>query len=504
MSRLSTILTWLTGLLLSTSPLLAQESEGNEGTTRLGLSPGEPQSRSAPPQVPLGIAPSQSSANVFDFHGFLLLPLNIGILERPDPGPGQRKTALHSPPQVPQYLRTFGWTGVIPDTWAQMSFGYGNKKISGTVIFGTRSFSSADGYFNPVEQVGVTDAFMSVNLSEIAHVPIELKLGAVTGRYGAMGMYDAGRYGTPLIARTNSIGETITAKLPLGKSFELVLEQGAGGQAGGPQRGLMPAGWNDYADDNVGSSFTHHVHAGLGYKKLAQVGLHYFGALSADDRATDNLKVPDGSITVFGADVRLTAGRAGHLYLGAARTKLSEARVVSGVIEILNSRGGPELMDEYLGPQSGGNGSLTVFGGQYDLSVSRAIYGNLYRGKSPDVRFSAFGVGTLVESEDEDFDGRTKLKFGAEGSYLIAKWFGVSTRFDHVRPNSEFNNQSYHIISPRLLFHTDWDSRDELVLQYSKFVYGQDVIVKTGFPPEDDPAAIPDGHVITMSGTYWW
>jgi hypothetical protein len=501
MSRHSKILMWLTGLLFSTSPVLAQESEA---TPRLGLSPGEPQTRSAPPQTPLGIPPSQSSSNVFDFHGFLLLPLNVGVLERADPGEGQGKVALHTPPQVPQYVRSFGWTGVVPDPWAQLNFSYGNQTVSGTVIIGTRSFADAAGYFNPVEQLGVTDAFLAANLSKLVGVPLELKLGAVTGRYGPMGAYDAGRYGTPLIARTNSIGETLSAAFELGDSFDLVLEQGAGGQVGGPPRGLVSAGWNGYADTNVGASFTHHVHAGLSYKRFVQFSGHYLGALSADDRATNGATVPDGRINVYGGDVRLTAGRGGHFYFGAALTDLSHAGVVSGVIEILNARGGPEIIREYLGPNSDGNGSLTTFGGQYDLSMARLIYGDLFQGKSPDLRLSLFGVATQVKSDDDDFDGVTKLKAGSEGTYGVTKWFSVSGRWDHVRPNSAINNQSYHILSPRVLFHTDWESRDELALQYSRFLYGEDVIVRTGFPAEDDPAAVPDEHVFSMSATYWW
>jgi hypothetical protein len=39
--------------------------------------------------------------------------------------------------------------------------------------------------------------------------------------------------------------------------------------------------------------------------------------------------------------------------------------VVSRVIEVLNTRGGDGLIENYLGPQSHGNGRLS-FGGQYD------------------------------------------------------------------------------------------------------------------------------------------
>ena len=92
---------------------------------------------------------------------------------------------------------------------------------------------------------------------------------------------------------------------------------------------------------------------------------------------------------MFGADLNLTAGRAGHLYLGVARTQATNAAPVSGAIEILNARGGPELIENYLGPASNGTGSLTTFGAQYDLSLSKAAVRRLVHGhlaRRPDQR----------------------------------------------------------------------------------------------------------------------
>jgi hypothetical protein len=30
------------------------------------------------------------------------------------------------------------------------------------------------------------------------------------------------------------------------------------------------------------------------------------------------------------------------------------------------------------------------------------------------------------------------------------------------------------------------------------------VVVQRGYPPEDDPRAIPDRNVFMLSGTFWW
>jgi hypothetical protein len=528
-------LTSLLVLPLLAMPVVAggQEKEQSADSTlpRIGQSPGEPLVRSAPPSVPFGVNPAVSKDNVLDFHGYLLLPLRIGVMKRENPAPEQSETTLHTPPLVPQNLRRFNYTGVTPDPWVQLNFTYGNANVSGTAIIASAGPTDGTGFYNPVNQLGVYDAFITVNAGRMLKFPgsgggssnlisikpgggetakktgvraawLEFKVGAMTGRYGAMGAFDAGRYGTPLMFRTNAVGFRAMSGMKLG-STAVVAEGGFGGQLGRPPRGLVPAGWNDFADPNVGSTFVSDIHLGLVQSDFAHFGLHYATAWSQDDQIPKRL-VPDGHINVLGGDVRVTAGRFGHLYLGVAYTAASRSAAVSGVMEVLNARGGPELIKEYLGPNSHGNGSLTTFGGQYDLSLARAIYDLRYQGKSPDVLFSLFGIGTKVTSDDAAFSGITKFKAGGQATYNIASWVSFSARFDHVRPNASDPTTAFDIISPRLLLHTDWQSRDEIAIQYSHFIYGNNVVVERGYPPIDDPRAIPDRNVLMLSGTFWW
>jgi hypothetical protein len=432
----------------------------------------------------------------------MLLPLRIGVMERRDPRPGQAATTLHVPPLVPDKLRSFGYTAVLPDPWIQLNFSYGNRSVAATAIIGATGATDGTGFYNPVQQLGVYDAFVSVNLEETFQTPLEVKVGAITSRYGAMGAYDAGRYGTPLMFRTNSVGETITASFDMGDAA-VVVEQGFGGQISRPEANLVPAPWNDFANPNVGASFVNQLHGGIGFGRLVQLGLHYATAWSQDDQVPSAI-IPDGRISVYGLDARLTAGRFGHLYAGLARTNATNAESVSGVIEVLNARGGPELMDRYLGVDSGGDGALTTFGAQYDMSLARAVYDTAFEGKSSDVLFSLFAMGTQVESDDPAADGVLKLKGGIQATYNISSWFGVSSRLDHVRLDSSNDRLAYHVISPALLFHTDWQSRDEFALQYSHYVYGSLVNVRRGLPPIEDPLAVPDRNVLMLSGTFWW
>ena len=250
--------------------------------------------------------------------------------------------------------------------------------------------------------------------------------------------------------------------------------------------------------------------AGLAYGRLGRVGLHYLTAWTQDD-LTNGGQVPDGRITVLGADVSITAGEAGHLYLGASRLWATNANRVSGALEILNARGGPELIEHYLGAASNGNGGLTTVGAQYDLSVSRAVFGPVYTGVSPDVLVSVFGVATKVRSNAPSDptlpgvgDGVLKLKGGAEVTYTFLSWMGASERVDHVRLDNSSSAKAFTSFSTRVLFHTGWRSRDEIALQYAHFIYGSGVQVKSGYPPILDPTLNPDRHVFSLTGTFWW
>lgn len=488
--------------LVAAAPAKAEDQGLDQPLPRLGLSPGEPLVPSAAPSLPFGIHPAESKELVLDFHGYLLMPMEMGVHERLDPAPGQSGTVLHTPPVIPQYVRGFEYTGVIPNPWGQLNFTYGNSIVSATTILAAGTFSSVQSWYDTTNQLGVYDAFLNVNLSKAVGIPFQATVGAITGRYGAMGAYDAGRYGTPLIARTNMVGEALTAAYPAGK-WRFLLEQGFGGQLASPPVGLVPAGWNGFVNPAVGATFVNHVHGGVAYDRALQVGLHYLTAWSQDDQRPNGL-IPDGRITVVGADAHIS-GRLGHLFLGVAHTQLINAGGVSGALEILNAKGGgPDLIEGYLGPNSNGNGGLTTFGFQYDLSLSRALFGTRYTGESPDVLVSVFGIGTSVSSSDPNFDGVLKLKGGVEATYNVLSWLGVSERFDHVRLNSSDDRQAFSILSSRILFHTGWKARNEIALQYSYFSDGINVYARTGYPPIVDPSYNPDLHVFSLIGSIWW
>jgi hypothetical protein len=212
--------------------------------------------------------------------------------------------------------------------------------------------------------------------------------------------------------------------------------------------------------------------------------------------------------------VRLNLGRFGHFYGALTYTDALQARTVSRVISILNTQGGKGLMDNYLGDLSGGTGQLTTVGGQYDLSIGRLVsYPVPFSGDGPDLFVSLFGMQTHVSSTDKTvdsnngrfkYDNVTKRKFGIEATYSLLFWLAASARFDHVDPNVDETRYGFSVISPRIIFHTGWQSTDQLVLQYSHWFNGAWTTVRVGDPPIEDISVVPDGDMVSLSARMWW
>ncbi len=437
----------------------------------------------------------------FDFHGMLQAPMRVGINERENPGPGQSDTVLHAPPQVPDDKEMFSHTGVIPTPYAQLDFSYGNSVVTGHVIIVAEQPTVATGFFDPPSQAGVNDLFLSITPDlGVQNMLFKVNVGAFTNRYGTTGEYDEGRYGTPLIARLNGVGENIIGAYKFGDVM-LMLEQGFMGQTNKAGTSITPDNWNDFADPALGASFVNHLHAGLGYKGMATLAGHYINAFSQDDQGTGRLQ-PDGSIRVLAADLRLSLGRFGHFYTAFSNVQAEYASTIGGIIQILNTKGGPGLIENYLGEESG---SMNIFGAQYDLSVGRLVsYPVPFNANGPDLVLSGFGTMAKVDTQFPFYGGDTALKFGGEVAYSPLSWLILGMRYDRVSPNTDNERFAFAVVSPRVIFHTDWTSTDQVVLQYSRYLNGSLTSIRTGNPPELDVTAIPDEHVLSLSANMWW
>lgn len=470
----------------------------------LGLALGTPDTGTLPGRFrpSYGVAPISSNDWRFDFHGYMMVPLRVGTNTRANPSSLQYSTVFHAPPLVPDDFDRFEHTGVTGEPWVQLGFSYGNSVAVGTIIIAARSVSNASGFFNPPTQLGINDAFVTFK-PKFGAVDVEINVGGFANRYGAMGDYDLGRYDTPVIARVGGVGETIRVAIPLAQDLTLLVEDGVMSQLDKAPLGVEPAGWNDFADPNVGSTFAHHAHLGLALPIRGQLGLHYVNAWAHDDRTAPT--TPDGSITVLGADATLGLAPLGRFYIAVAHTNADQAASVSGVIRVLNTFGGPGLITNYLGPNSHGNGGLITVGGQYDVSIGEIVRSpSPFSGYGPDLFASLFAMYTGVSSDDPVYDNIKKVKYGAEVTYSALPWLALSTRYDRVVPDTNDSTKTFAALSPRIILRSDYNSQDQVTLQYTRWFYGSGVVVRTGYPAHDDPTTVPDENMFSLTANLWW
>ena len=482
----------------------------------LGLAVATPDTGALPGRMrpSYGVKPKSSSDYKFDFHGFLNVPFRMGINEREDPLETQYSTVFHGPPIAVDQIERFEHTGQIPLPWVQLGFSYGNDVAVANIIIAAESVSNAAGFFNPPTQLGINDAFLTFKPDFGRGTVVELDVGAFANRYGSMGEYDTGRYDTPMIVRVAGVGSTGRINVELGNDLVFLGELGFMGQWDRPPLGVEPAPWNDLADPAVGTSFVHHEHLGLAFKKRGNVGLHYVNAWTRDDR-TPGLQ-PDGGITVLGVDGQAQLAPFGRLFLGLGHTIADESFGVSGVVRVLNTQGGKGLMEEYLGMDSGGTGTLTTAALQYDVSIGEIVRSpQPFYGYAPDVLVSVFGMYTHVTSDDPGYidpftgtdivyDGVDKLKYGTEVTYGVLPWLAFGGRYDRVIPNTDDDSQTLAALSPRIIFRTDWNSQDQVTLQYTHWWYGSGVVARTGTFERPDPSIEPDPDTFSLTASMWW
>jgi hypothetical protein len=163
---------------------------------------------------------------------------------------------------------------------------------------------------------------------------------------------------------------------------------------------------------------------------------------------------------------------------------------IADAIEVLHSFGGWQLHDNYFGAPGATDpvtGDIDSVEFQWVFSFGQLFwYPNAFWGQGPDLIASVFGMYNHVSAPDNlPYNGITKLKGGVELMYLPLAWLGVGFRADYVDPdfgkadterlNSAFLSK-FEVVSPRLVFRTDFVTHEQILVQYSHYFYQQ------GFP----------------------
>lgn len=550
-------------LTLFGSPVLAQEAKQDpteedpmpppgyvpgharfEEHVGLGLSPYAPLQQSA---LPGGVAPAfgaplmPQSGGKFDFKGHLQLGARTGIGKRKDPGAGQSATTFHGDPIVPRG-NVFENTNIVPYVWGQLDFIYSLPNVSATVSLGAWNFSEsmqASGAFNPAAQVWFKDAFLTYKPKQLGPVKLAVNVGVFPERYGNLEEYSSGPFTAPVIGTVFGAGETTSAELLFNPSFKLLLEHGIKTHFRRPPANVETGPGNNWSKPWEGQTFVNHVHLGAELWGVLRPSLHYIAAFARDDQAdTANLGSlrsgyadyeggppvlhpeldhADGSLRVLGAELRANLRDFGYLGLAASQTSVEHVRSINGVVEVLGSGGGRDLMDRYFGRNNDfGRGELFVIGGEYGVSLGTLLrQPEEFWGDGPDLKLTLFGMYASIKADDPARDGEQKYKLGAEATYSALSWLALAGRADRVVPYvnepkvplyARQNDNSYSVLTARAVLRSDWQAREALTLQYSHFIYRENfhVVTLNSGGQVSTVSDEPDRHLLALYGTLWW
>jgi hypothetical protein len=487
------------------APALARAEDG------LGIDPSVPYQTGG---TSFGEEPDEESDEGFrfGFHGFLRVPLRVGHGGTDATfAPGLNEgTKLHSPPQIPDGVYTdWRYTNNVAGPWTEMVLSYGNARVSANVVIAAYNMTDA-GWKDTLSQLGINESFLTIRAPGVfgRKGGLVWNVGAFSNRYGAAGRYDAGKYDTYLFGATHAAGETLTATYALTPDLVMTAEHGVGAKLDvtpyipldafdedliGPLGRTLPYG----GDVQQGSTFLHHAHLGVTWNKMLTGAAHYLTSWTDDARLTGEL---DGRITTVGGELKLIGSQYGDGYLGFSHLRSRNPLRVAGALEILHSFEGWSLRENFFGEDESGNGSVNTVLFQYTFSLATLLWpkGEFW-GQAADLQFSAFGMFNKITSSDSAYE-QSRFKVGGDVTYWTPLgWLGAAARYDLVQPNLDDNTQSFHVISPKLILRTKFASHEEVYIQYSRYVNGDNV--SPGYPHEE---LKPDDGVFSITATMWW
>jgi hypothetical protein len=487
-----------------------KQPEPEQTVEGVGLSPSLPElgdEVDVPPhQVPSALP--RDGGYQFQFHGYLRAPLRVGLGPSNDGAP---RRELHSPPRVPD-LSSTDWRYIdnVPGPWTQLVFSYGNERATMTASIAGFNHTNA-GYRDLQAQLGINQAFVTLRFPNAfgRYGGLDWNIGSFSNRYGTAGKYNAGMYETYLFGRTRVAGETLTAALHLSQSLTLTLEHGVGAkldvipfEAPVPRPEYLP-----YPGPVAqGSTFVHHAHAELGINKSLEMGLHYLTSFTPNDRGIAGAPASSGRMTISGGEVRFDGDVFGDGYIGFSHIDARNILPLADAIEVLHSFGGWQFKNNYFGrfdprtgirpPDESGIVNSLLF--QYSLSLGKiARYPTRFWGNGPDLVLTLFGMFNAVDSAN---NAHNKLKYGAEAVYTLIDELGVGLRYDLVQPDLRDRDESFAVLSPKLILRTAFLTHERVILQYSRYFLGSEAYA--AFPFEELDRA--DRDVFMIAATMWW
>ena len=457
---------------------------GDRRAVSLGLSPYAPQV----PALPGGFttpfaAPGPSDEWTFNFRGYLSAALRVSRGARQNPTPDQTSLTLHALPRIVDSYGMFSGTNAPQGSWVDLTFEYGNSFVTSHVKITSWKPNGATDWTAVGSQNFVDEAYLAWNLLSKGAFRLKWTTGAFRNTYGGLGQYSVGQYNAQIIGMPFGVGETLTAQYDIDDTYTVHVEHGIMGRLAKVPVGVVPVNENGASNPALPSSWVHHAHVGVARRgDLPLVaGIHYLSNWAQDERDQiddpktpwiDEAHRPDPKMDVYGVDLRMLDNWRGNFAIAASYADAKDAALLTGM-NFFGAYNGEQMTKRFFGPQAGGTAKIFITGFEYVLSWGRLLHHPAdFDGERPDLTTSVFADYVSINSKDPDFDGRRMYKFGAEVTYRFFPWLALSGRADHVVPNSKDSQETFNVLSPKIIFKSDWLSHEQVTLSYTRWLYG--------------------------------
>lgn len=401
----------------------------------------------------------------------------------PPPG-GSGSSPFHTPPFV------VGGSPFYAGTAAKLDFQYGNQTVMAYVSYeASLTGSEWNGYQNTKAGPRVRTAYVSVTPAPLGDLRLRFQVGAFPSHYGAPGQWGWGTFG-PVLA-VHGYGGNAAADYSLTPDTLASFEYGI---TGVPEmnEAFVRGTFTEWPETGL-STVVNHAHAGVSYKNQYFAKAHFARAdgrnmrLYLDDVATTTDVIErktDGRIDVAALELRWVKDPFGQLGVTPVYWNFKDAQTVHDGIwwGIDWTAGGREMTGSFLGPQSNGTGQIAAVSVEYDFSASRIIrYPEPFDGNGRDLRVAlAYMPHWTLKSKDPNFDGASGYRLSANLEYVMLPWLsanailmGQSRDAATVDVNAEYETgtSTAYNATLGLILHSDWQSRDRMVLAYTRYFY---------------------------------
>jgi hypothetical protein len=470
------------------APVDKLSSKPTQGATE--RAPAAPPEAEAKPEEPEGWRTFLS--------GYFRAPLALGISKRGDPdnltGPTSTQLSYGPTRTIDASYYSFAYTRLQEQDWAEL-FIHEKKKHIEAVVGWMGYWFAAVGFRNPDASWVPGMAYLTLdtdfNVSTVKP-NVALTVGAFWPKFGYFAKYD-----TYTLGQFRQLGEQVKLTIPFTPDLTLTLVQGFGaGRDGSFIYQINPPIYGA----KTGLDLLTYEHVALSYKKYVDIGVHYNTEWTADpnlwQQATPGkayADVKEAGLSVIGAEANLSAPYAGHLWLSPSYVKVKNgwALGANGGTEVMHSLGGAGIAGNYMAwtnspADSTGSGSMFNFGFVYENTRS-SIEGKEKGSVMPEVTLSAFG---LLSSQKLDLpagstitqDSNKQFKFGADVTLQALTWLGLMLRFDQVNYNLDQPGYIFSAITSRVMFSSHYLSGESIYLQYSRYRYGDKMVLNGTWP----------------------